>query len=66
MMFREPDLDSIIALLDGPTFQQGPDVVYFECSRPQLLELQFNNEWYPIDPLDLITPGLTSVVNGTE
>ncbi|EKG10797.1 Peptidase A1 [Macrophomina phaseolina MS6] len=66
ILLRPQDLDALAPLFHGPTIFQSGFAIYFDCSIPQLLELKYHGEWFPVDPLDLIIPSDHSVVNGTE
>ncbi|KAI1857000.1 uncharacterized protein JN550_013493 [Neoarthrinium moseri] len=66
MYFRPPELDQIASLFNGPTIYQQGHAIYFDCSIPQLLELKYFGQWYPVDPLDLLIPKDHGNSNGTE
>lgn len=66
--FRPLDFQALIPLFNGNTsLDVGNDyALYYECDKPQYLELKYNGQWYPIDPLDMIIPGDYGYENGTE
>lgn len=66
MLFRRPDFEAIGAAFLGNTIIHTDQSIYFECSVAQVMELQFNDQWYPIDPLDMIMPTNHGLVNGTQ
>ncbi|KAJ8112117.1 hypothetical protein OPT61_g5442 [Boeremia exigua] len=66
IMLRTKELDAVAAAFNGPIVYHQQRDLYFDCSIPQLLELKFGDDWYPIDPLDLIIPSNHGNSNGTE
>ncbi|KAM0426278.1 hypothetical protein ACHAPT_008318 [Fusarium lateritium] len=51
--------------LNGNTFIIEDFAAFFDCAIPQLIEFKYNNQWIPIDPLDMILPGEQRTINGT-
>ncbi|POS70565.1 hypothetical protein DHEL01_v211044 [Diaporthe helianthi] len=66
ILVRYEDLVVIAGLFNGPTIFQNEHDLYYDCSIPQLLELKYNDQWFPVDPLDIINPNDHGIVNGTE
>ncbi|ELU40929.1 Asp domain-containing protein [Rhizoctonia solani AG-1 IA] len=64
VMCRPGSLDAIVAAINGTKHSNGHDI-FIECDKPQIMEFQFGDKWYPINPIDLITPGVTADYNGT-
>ncbi|CAE6493428.1 unnamed protein product [Rhizoctonia solani] len=64
IMCRPGTLDAIVAAINGTKHSNGHDI-FVECDKPQIMEFQIGDNWYPINPLDLITPGVTADYNGT-
>jgi hypothetical protein len=66
---RKQDFYNIVHSFNGSTETEPDetgDRVWFECARPQALEMKVNSGWYPLDPLDLLEAVMVKVVNGTE
>ncbi|KAG8165860.1 hypothetical protein KVR01_004412 [Diaporthe batatas] len=66
ILVRYDELVAIAGLFKGPVIFQNMHDLYYDCSIPQLLELKYNDQWFPIDPLDIINPSDHGMVNGTE
>ncbi|KAG8685464.1 hypothetical protein FRC11_010537 [Ceratobasidium sp. 423] len=64
VMCRPASTDAIVAAIDGTKHSNGHDI-FIECDKPQIMEFQIGENWYPINPIDLITPGVTADYNGT-
>ncbi|GAB1527052.1 hypothetical protein RhiTH_010227 [Rhizoctonia solani] len=64
VMCRPGSLDAIVAAINGTKHSNGHDI-FIECDKPQIMEFQFGDKWYPINPIDLITPGVTADYSGT-
>ncbi|KAJ1304917.1 hypothetical protein OPQ81_006051 [Rhizoctonia solani] len=64
IMCRPASLDVIVAAVNGTKHSNGHDI-FIECDKPQVMEFQIGDNWYPINPIDLITPGVTADYNGT-
>ncbi|CAE6424052.1 unnamed protein product [Rhizoctonia solani] len=61
---RQESIDAIVAAINGTKHSNGFDI-FIECDKPQVMEFQIGDHWYPINPIDLITPGVTADYNGT-
>lgn len=66
ILVRYDELTAIAKLFNGPVIFQNEHDLYYDCSIPQLLELRYNDQWFPVDPLDIINPNDHGNVNGTE
>lgn len=66
ILVRYDELVAISKLFNGPVIFQNQHDLYYDCSVPQLLELRYNDQWFPVDPLDIINPNDHGNVNGTE
>lgn len=66
ILVRYDELAAIAKLFNGPVIFQNEHDLYYDCSIPQLLELRYNDQWFPVDPLDIINPNDHGNVNGTE
>lgn len=66
ILVRYDELVAIAGLFNGPVIFENQHDLYFDCSIPQLLELKYNDQWFPVDPLDIINPNDHGIVNGTE
>lgn len=66
ILVRYDELTAIAKLFNGPTIFQNQHDLYYDCSIPQLLELRYNDQWFPVDPLDILNPNDHGNVNGTE
>ncbi|CAE6487345.1 unnamed protein product [Rhizoctonia solani] len=55
---------AVVAAINGTKHSNGHDI-FIECDKPQIMEFQIEENWYPINPIDLITPGMTADYNGT-
>lgn len=66
ILVRYDELVAIAKLFNGPVIFQNQHDLYYDCSIPQLLELRYNDQWFPVDPLDILNPNDHGNVNGTE
>lgn len=66
ILVRYDELTAIAKLFNGPVIFQNEHDLYYDCSIPQLLELKYNDQWFPVDPLDILNPNDHGNVNGTE
>ncbi|KAL2277858.1 hypothetical protein FJTKL_15147 [Diaporthe vaccinii] len=66
ILVRYDELTAIANLFNGPVIFQNQHDLYYDCSIPQLLELRYNDQWFPVDPLDILNPNDHGNVNGTE
>ncbi|KAK7708356.1 hypothetical protein SLS63_013520 [Diaporthe eres] len=66
ILVRYDELVAIANLFNGPVIFQNQHDLYYDCSIPQLLELKYNDQWFPVDPLDILNPNDHGNVNGTE
>lgn len=66
ILVRYDELAAIAKLFNGPVIFQNEHDLYYDCSIPQLLELKYNDQWFPVDPLDILNPNDHGNVNGTE
>lgn len=66
ILVRYDELVAIAGLVNGPVIFENEHDLYFDCSIPQLLELKYSDQWFPVDPLDIINPNDHGNVNGTE
>lgn len=66
ILVRYDELTAIAQLFNGPVIFQNQHDLYYDCSIPQLLELKYNDQWFPVDPLDILNPNDHGNVNGTE
>ena len=60
---RSPEFHAVVAGFQGITetrasrFPGAGDEAFFECAKPQSLELVINGRRLPIDPLDMLVGG---------
>lgn len=66
ILVRYDELTAIAQLFNGPVIFQNQHDLYYDCSIPQLLELKYNDQWFPVDPLNILNLNDHGNVNGTE
>ncbi|KAK2604340.1 hypothetical protein N8I77_007281 [Diaporthe amygdali] len=66
ILVRYDELTAIAKLFKGPVIFENEHDIYYDCSIPQLLELKYNDQWFPVDPLDILNPNDHGNINGTE